>query len=77
MPNYQLLHHDKHFNVCTWLEPKTLQYVMFYHSVQINESYVSGNITKQRYTLSLNPLYSMYPVTPTNKDSNQVLHYCM
>jgi hypothetical protein len=43
---------------------------MFYHSVQINESYVSGNTTKQRYTLSLNPLYSMYPVTPLNKDSN-------
>jgi len=44
MPDYQPLHCDEHFNVCTKLKPKTLQYtsVYFFILLKYKESHVSG-----------------------------------
>jgi len=50
---------------------------VFFHAVCTKRKFWSENTTKEIYPLSLNHLYTMCPITPQNKGSNEVLPYCI
>jgi len=50
---------------------------VFFHAVCTKRKFWSENTTKDICPLSLNQLYTMCPITPQNKGSNEVLSYCI